>query len=101
MTDLAARAWLIDMRRFAPSALRILACGGDDEIAADEILFLALCRAGKIVGGAANHVPREVQSGLPQIDWRGLIGMRHRLIHGYSSLAGATAVRLAGKTFRN
>jgi uncharacterized protein with HEPN domain len=93
MTDLAVRAWLIDMRRFAQSALRILARGGDEEIAADEILFLALCRAVEIVGEAANHVPREKQADLPQIDWRGLIGMRHRLIHGYSSLAGATVVR--------
>lgn len=35
------------------------------------------------VGEAANRVPREAQQRAHQIPWSEIIGMRHRLIHGY------------------
>jgi uncharacterized protein with HEPN domain len=89
------RAWMIDMRDYARAAQRILQRGTDEAIAADEVLYLALCRAVEIVGEAANQVDRATQAELPNLDWRGVIGMRHRLIHGYSGLAAPLFVRLS------
>ena len=39
----------------------------------------------EIIGEAANHVSRESQAQLP-IDFKDVIGMRHRLVHGYFSI---------------
>jgi len=39
-----------------------------------------------MLGEAASKVPRGVQADLPEIDWSAIIGMRHRLIHGYETV---------------
>lgn len=35
------------------------------------------------IGEAASRVSVEVREGNPQIPWAQIVGMRHRLIHGY------------------
>lgn len=89
------RALLTDMRDFDRTAVRILVRGGDAAVTGDEVLYLALCRAVEIVGEAANKVSKEIQAREVKIDWRGIIGMRHRLIHGYAGLSSDMVVRLA------
>lgn len=37
----------------------------------------------EIIGEAARHVPDDFKRKHPQIEWREMIGMRDRLIHGY------------------
>jgi uncharacterized protein with HEPN domain len=37
----------------------------------------------EIIGEAAKRVPDDVRTVHPGIDWRGMAGMRDRLIHGY------------------
>jgi uncharacterized protein with HEPN domain len=44
---------------------------------------LALTRVVEIVGEAANHVSKDVQSAYPDVPWAAIIGMRHRITHGY------------------
>jgi uncharacterized protein with HEPN domain len=39
-----------------------------------------------MLGEAAANVPPAVQRGIPEIDWSAIIGMRHRLIHGYDTV---------------
>ncbi|MFW6155942.1 MAG: DUF86 domain-containing protein [Armatimonadota bacterium] len=39
-----------------------------------------------MLGEAAANVPPAVLRGIPEIDWSAIIGMRHRLIHGYDTV---------------
>ena len=43
----------------------------------------AVVRNFEIVGEAAQHLPEPILTDNPQLDWSGIIGFRHRLIHGY------------------
>ena len=43
-------------------------------------------RQRELVGEVASQVPREVQAQHPQIPWSDVVGMRHRLIHGYADV---------------
>jgi len=49
----------------------------------DRMLVLALVKSLEIVGEAASKVSPETQSTMPEVPWRVIIGMRHRLIHMY------------------
>ena len=50
------------------------------------MLNLSLVRLIEIVGEAANRVSSEGQAQFPDIPWSQIIGMRHRLIHGYDNV---------------
>jgi uncharacterized protein with HEPN domain len=54
-----------------------------DDLDSDRLLNLALVRLLEVVGEAANRVPKEEQSLHPEIPWSSIVGLRHRLIHGY------------------
>ena len=43
----------------------------------------AVVRNFEIVGESAHHLPEPILTANPQLDWSGIIGFRHRLIHGY------------------
>ena len=49
----------------------------------DRKLTFAVVRALEIIGEAASRTTIECQNATPQIPWRGMIGMRNRLIHAY------------------
>ena len=50
---------------------------------ADETLQRAFVRSLEVVGEAAKHVPDSYRERTPEVDWRGMAGLRDRLIHGY------------------
>jgi uncharacterized protein with HEPN domain len=52
----------------------------------DEMLTFALVYAVQIVGEAANRVSVEFRDQHPEIPWASIIGMRHRLAHGYADI---------------
>ena len=52
----------------------------------DRLLNLALVRLIEIVGEAAGGLSTELQGKHPQIPWLDIVGMRHRLIHGYDEI---------------
>ncbi len=56
------------------------------DLESDHVLALALTRLLEIVGEAANRVSQETQSKCPQIPWRQIVGLRHRLVHGYDAV---------------
>jgi uncharacterized protein with HEPN domain len=54
-----------------------------DAFLADETLRRAFARSLEVIGEAAKRVPAETTEQMPDLDWRGMAGMRDRLIHGY------------------
>ena len=58
------------------------------DLAEDRILELALTRLVEIVGEAASRVPRDQQARYPDIPWADIVGMRNRLVHGYTEIDG-------------
>jgi uncharacterized protein with HEPN domain len=49
----------------------------------DENLRLALSYLLQIIGEAANHVSDPFRKNHPEIPWKKIIGMRHKVVHDY------------------
>ncbi|MBX3059533.1 MAG: DUF86 domain-containing protein [Anaerolineae bacterium] len=56
------------------------------EFEADFRINFAVMRALEIIGEAAKHVPETVRDQYPDIPWKGMAGMRDRIIHGYDDV---------------
>jgi len=50
---------------------------------ADETLRRAFVRSIEIIEEAAKKVPEDFRAAHPSVEWRGMAGMRDRLIHDY------------------
>ena len=50
---------------------------------ANQSRCLAFVRSLEIIGEAAKKVPADLRAQHPDVDWRGMAGMRDRLIHDY------------------
>jgi len=46
----------------------------------------AVVRALEIIGEAAKRLPDDLRQKYPDIPWRGMAGMRDRIIHGYDDV---------------
>lgn len=57
-----------------------------EEFEADFRTNFAVIRALEIIGEASKRVPMDVQRQYPEIPWRGMAGMRDRIIHGYDTV---------------
>ena len=49
----------------------------------DAVLKRAVVRSLEVIGEATKKLPTAFRDLHPQVNWRALAGMRHRLIHGY------------------
>jgi uncharacterized protein with HEPN domain len=49
----------------------------------NEILRIALTHPLQIIGEAARHVSTEYCNSHPEIPWKAIIGMRHKVVHDY------------------
>jgi len=49
----------------------------------DHLINYAVVRSLSIIGEAANHVSKETRQRLSQLDWSGMIGLRHVVVHDY------------------
>ena len=49
----------------------------------DELIQVWMVSHIQIIGEACNTPPQELQALHPQVPWRGIIGMRHILVHHY------------------
>lgn len=46
----------------------------------------AVVRALEIIGEATKRLPMSVREKYPEVPWRGMAGMRDRIIHGYDTV---------------
>ena len=79
-------ALLLDMKLAAHDAIGFVA--GLDEAGFRRSLLhqSAAIRQIEIIGEAAGKVSPEMQTAHPEIPWREIVAMRHRLIHGYADV---------------
>jgi uncharacterized protein with HEPN domain len=85
MADLPARdaALLLDMLLAARDARSFVEGLDETTFRAGRLHQNALIRSLEVIGEAAGKVSAATQAAHPQIPWRDITGMRHRLIHGY------------------
>jgi uncharacterized protein with HEPN domain len=88
MAELPERdaALLLDMLLAAHDAQEFIE--GLDEAAflASRLHQNAVIRSLEVLGEAAGKVSAATRAAHPEISWRDIIGMRHRLIHGYGEV---------------
>ena len=75
--------YLYDMLRGARKIGRFLEGRARSDLDADEMFQDALVRAITVLGEAAGQVSDEIRDRHPEIPWRDITGMRHRLVHDY------------------
>ena len=86
------RERLIDMLEYASEAAEMLGSSDVQAVEADRRTLLALSCAIQVIGEAANGVSPETRASLPEVPWPKVIGMRHRLVHGYRTRSTETIV---------
>ncbi len=77
------RVRIAHMRDAARSVVRFVAGRRREDLDQDEMLRFALVRAIQIIGEAASKVTPEQTHRMPEIPWRQIVGIRHRLVHAY------------------
>lgn len=88
MVEAAARdqSLLLDMLLAAQDAHVFVAGLDAAQFSGSRLHQHAVIRCLEIIGEAAGRVSPQFQAAHPEIPWRKVIGMRHRLIHGYSEV---------------
>ena len=71
---------MLDMTRRAVKAIKDKSRDNYDE---DDILRMGLTHLVQVIGEAARKVSPTFQGEHPEIPWRRIIGMRHRIVHDY------------------
>jgi uncharacterized protein with HEPN domain len=71
------------MRINAERALSFVGGKTLQQFTEEVLLNYAVVRCLTIIGEAANHVSKAAQAALPQLDWSGMIGLRHVVVHDY------------------
>lgn len=79
-------AAIFDMAQAVETALRLSAGISEAEFGDNEAVQWAVFSQIIILGEAASRVDREFQDTHADIPWAGIIGMRHRLVHGYDTV---------------
>ena len=81
-----ARAAIFDMLQAVERAHRLSTGLTELEFMSDETVQWAMFSQIIILGEAAGRVDRTFQDAHSEIPWASIIGMRHRLVHGYDSV---------------
>jgi len=76
-----------DMLKYARKAIELAGGATREAFDHDEKLQFALAYAIMIIGEAGSRLTEDGRAALPQLPWSDIIGMRHRLVHGYGSIS--------------
>jgi len=80
------RSLLLDMLLAARDAAAFVAGLGEAEFRQSRLHQNAVIRSLEVIGEAAGKISDAFQAAHPEIPWREITGMRHRLIHGYAEI---------------
>ena len=73
-----------DILEHAAAEVDFVSAFADHEsLAADRRTFWAIIRALEVIGAAARQIPMESRAAHPEMHWRGMTGMRDKVIHDY------------------
>lgn len=75
--------YLGQMLDMSQKALRLVEGKQRCDYDGDESLRLALAHVLQVIGEAARRVSKEFVESHPDIPWRAIIGMRHKVVHDY------------------
>ena len=79
-------ALLLDMLLAARDATGFIDGLDEADFLASRLHQNAVIRSLEVIGEAAGKVSAGAREALPAIPWREIVGMRHRLIHGYADV---------------
>ena len=79
-------SYLADMLLAARNAVEFVGGLTQQQFEQDVLRQNAVVKAVEIVGEAASRLSAETKEELPEIAWDKIIGMRHRLVHGYFAI---------------
>lgn len=88
-----SRSWELFLRDMLEAARKVIRYTNAPEVGAfvaNEMAYDATLRNLEILGEAAKKIPAEIRQHYPQIDWRGVAGLRDILAHAYFALDDAT-----------
>jgi uncharacterized protein with HEPN domain len=87
-------ALLLDMLLSARKALRFTRGVDWAKFEADELIQNAVMHVIQIVGEAATKISDQFKTAHPEIPWKAISGMRHRLVHDYTRIDVPTVWRV-------
>jgi uncharacterized protein with HEPN domain len=77
---------LLDMLDHARRAVKAAENQIRADLDSDAVLAAAMERFIEVLGEATSKVSEATRDEAPTIPWRGIIGMRNRLVHGYAAV---------------
>jgi len=80
------RLYLDDMRESCEKVLRYVRGLTFDQFMHDEKTFDAVVRNLEIIGEAAKHIPPDIRSRYPEVEWPKIAGLRDVVVHEYFGL---------------
>jgi len=84
------RLYVDDMISFAEKVLLYTDGLEQSQFEASGLTYDATVRNLELIGEAATHIPDQVREFAPHIQWREIISLRNRLIHGYLGIDNDT-----------
>ncbi|MEW5825434.1 MAG: DUF86 domain-containing protein [Candidatus Bipolaricaulota bacterium] len=86
--------YLQDILDYVGKAERFMASACDaSALADDEKTLMAVVRALEVIGEAAKHIPQAFRAKHPAVPWRGMTGMRDKVVHAYFGVDAAVVWR--------
>lgn len=79
-------SYVQDMLNYAHRVSAFMDGVDRDRLEQDLMLQDAVIRALSVIGEAARRVSDEYRAAHPEVPWRGIVGMRHVLVHDYTDV---------------